>query len=115
MDVRRAVKHRLRHDVTIGMQRRCEPLAGVDVVHGQRLERSALQRLEALATGDAEATVTPGIDALNAAAERLVDLVQGRKPRASMTEAHIPHQDLDQSFDDRFVAGMIGARGNYSS
>ena len=48
----------------------------VVVVQRQRLERAFLQRLEPLAARDAKARVAPGIDALDALGECLVDLRQ---------------------------------------
>lgn len=58
----------------------------VYIVDGQRLECSTLQRVEAVAPRDAEATVAYRIDALAHSREHLVDLMHDVRPRAAMTE-----------------------------
>jgi hypothetical protein len=103
MDVRSAVEHGLHEHIAVGMERCGEPLAAVDVVDGQRLECRAFQRFEALAARDAEARVASCADALDALAECLVDLMERGELRATIAEAHIAHQDLDQAFDDRLI------------
>ncbi len=72
--MRGAVVVALDADVTVGVQLRFLPFPAVELSLRQRLQRDLFQRLEALAARDAEASVAPIIDALDALLERLVDL-----------------------------------------
>jgi len=74
VDMRGAVIVALDADVTVGVQLRFLPLPTVELGLRQRLQRGSLQRLEAIVALDAEASVAPIIDALDALLECLVDL-----------------------------------------
>ena len=112
VDVRGAVIVALDVDVAVGVQLGVLPFPAVHAPDRQRLECGFLQRLEALAARDAEARVASIIDALDTLAERPVDLAQGSEALAPVAEAHVAHQDFDQSFDDRlYLWGFFGRAG----
>lgn len=50
MDVRSAVVHRFHVHIAVRVQRGVFPFTGIEVLFGQRFERRALHRLEALTT-----------------------------------------------------------------
>lgn len=77
-----------------------------------RLARGLLNRLEALASRDTKARVTPIIDMLDELAERLGDLANRGEAPASIPEAHIAQEDFDQSLDDGLVFGAPRTRCN---
>src|ERR1700681_851468 len=84
-------------DVTVGVQLRSLPFPAVVFHAGQGLERSFLDLLEALATGDTKAAVSLVVDALDANHQRSIDLGDRSKPGATEAEPEVAHQDFYES------------------
>src|SRR3569833_66657 len=113
VDMRGAVIVALDVYITVRMQGGVLPVRALKVPDRQRFESGFLERFEAFAARDAEAGVATCINTLDTRAEGLVDLGEGSEARMSIAEARIAHQDFHQSFDDRFILGMIRTRWDH--
>src|SRR6185437_7488863 len=107
VDVRGTVIVALDVHVTVRVQGGVLPVRVLQVPDWQRLECAFLDRLEALAARDTEASVAPRVDAFDAFSQGLLDVGERGEARTAIAEAHIAHQDLHQSFYDRFIFRVL--------